>query len=149
VHNVYRGLTGHQLINPLPDSMAADDYEAMLLAQEVQQRHFDDIAADFIATNYNLKTIIKHIVKSPYFRADGTPTVEVERQDGRYAGAGTGRLLTPEQLNRKITAVTGSPWTEEFSRNNAYLLRNNQYRLLYGGIDSNDVTQRITEPNGI
>jgi hypothetical protein len=59
-----------------------------------------------------------------------------------------GRLLIPEQLNRKIQAVLGYPWRDS-PYGGDFLLRGDQYRLLYGGIDSNDVTKRVNAPNGI
>jgi len=39
------------------------------------------------------------------------------------------------------------PWAA--TNGNRYLLTENEYRMLYGGIDSDDVIARITEPNGI
>src|SRR5690606_31424128 len=60
------------------------------------------------------------------------------------AALGTGRLLTPELLHRKIDEVFGTPWMDG---NRTALL--NGYRLLYGGIDSDTVTARQTVPNGM
>lgn len=79
--------------------------------------------------------IVKAIIKSPYYRAtQGDPTAPYEQE-----GVGTGRLLTPEMLNRKIAAVTGYRWrkTFEWEQQHDWLLED--YRLLYGGIDSEDV----------
>jgi hypothetical protein len=59
---------------------------------------------------------------------------------------GTSRLLTPEHLSRKIEATTGIRWRQRPDRTD-YLL--DQYRIFYGGIDSDLVTQRVTEPNGV
>jgi hypothetical protein len=47
-------------------------------------------------------------------------------------------LLSPEQLERKIEAVFGTPW----GRLNRHL------EILYGGIDSKEVTERILDPSG-
>jgi len=63
----------------------------------------------------------------------------------KFGPLGTAHLLTPEQLNRKISSVIGMDWRG----NDFYLLSDNQYRLLYGGIDSENVTKRISDPNGI
>jgi hypothetical protein len=54
----------------------------------------------------------------------------------------------PEQLNRKIEAVTGYPWRQG-NGGQDYLTNGNEYRIFYGGIDSNSIVQRITDPNGI
>ncbi len=48
------------------------------------------------------------------------------------------RLITPEQMERKINAIFGQPW----GRFNA------EYKILYGGIDSITVTERNAEPSG-
>lgn len=147
VYNVYEGVTGHSVIVPLGEDQAV--YDNLLVAREVQQMFFDQLAQDFIESDYNLKAIIKGLVKSPYFRASNISEETDGEQRHQFAELGTGRLLTPEMLDRKISAVLGSPWVEEFNKGRHYLLRTNQYEILYGGIDSNDVTQRITEPNGI
>jgi len=68
---------------------------------------------------------------------------------GLLAAVGTGRLLTPEMLDRKITAVLGYTWRKPYSYNQpgSWLLQD--YDILYGGIDSDSVTARLTSANGI
>jgi hypothetical protein len=51
---------------------------------------------------------------------------------------GVVRMLSPEQLERKITAVFGQPWGR----------LTEQTAMLYGGIDSQEVTERATDPSG-
>jgi hypothetical protein len=51
---------------------------------------------------------------------------------------GVVRLLSPEQLERKIAAVFGKPWGR----------LNDSLAILYGGIDSLAVTERNTDPSG-
>jgi hypothetical protein len=65
---------------------------------------------------------------------------------GELADVGTGRLSIPDRLARKIEAVTGLPWARSWDGED-YLLRD--FRILYGGIDSEAVTDRLTTPNGI
>ena len=84
--------------------------------------------------------------KSPYYRLTNIAPETDDLRKLQYAGIGTGRLLTPEMLHRKIEAVFGVPWRES---DRDQLLSTRSYRILYGGIDSDDVTQRITSPNGI
>jgi hypothetical protein len=48
------------------------------------------------------------------------------------------RLLSPEQLERKIQAVFGEKWDR----------LTDQLATLYGGIDSKEVTDRATDPSG-
>jgi len=84
-------------------------------------------------------------VLSPYFRAkNATPlTSDMETELSTF---GTARLLTPEHLSRKIEATTGVRWRSNPNRTD-YLL--DQYRIFYGGIDSDLVTKRVTDPNGV
>lgn len=146
VHNFYYGITGHEIVNPLGSDQ--EIYNNQLIAQEFQQEFFDEVAAKFIESGYNAKVVITEIVKSPYYRTVNIPDMGDGAKEQQYVEQGTGRLLTPEMLHRKIEAVTGYRWTQS-NRENNYLLRTNDYRILYGGIDSDGVTQRITEPNGI
>ncbi|MEC9440127.1 MAG: hypothetical protein VYE40_03380 [Myxococcota bacterium] len=146
IHNFYRGITGHELVTPLGEDQ--EIYDNQLVAQEFQQEFFDGVAAKFAEGNFNAKIVIAEIVKSPYFRTINIPEYEGEKEQ-QYVDQGLGRLLTPEMLHRKIIAVTGEPWTHFYNKDNNFLLRTNDYRILYGGIDSDGVTQRITAPNGI
>jgi hypothetical protein len=145
VHHVYRGLTGQEPIRFPTDSTAAD-YDAKLLQYEVQDRIFDQVAQKFIDTNYNLKTVFKELIKSPYFRAKDHTSDDPEEL-AQVGELGTGRMLTPELLDDKIVAVTGQRWTD--GDGTPYMLQEDWYMILYGGIDSDDVTKRIDEPNGI
>jgi hypothetical protein len=86
---------------------------------------------------------------SPYFRAENTTAAIDPAQVKKFGPLGTAHLLTPEQLNRKITAVLGMPWTRQYDGSRDLLTDEDQYRLLYGGIDSENVTKRISDPNGI
>ncbi|MFM7863341.1 MAG: hypothetical protein ACKPHU_03940, partial [Planctomycetaceae bacterium] len=51
---------------------------------------------------------------------------------------GVVRMLSPEQLERKVEAIFGRPWGR----------LNEQTAMLYGGIDSKEVTERATDPSG-
>jgi hypothetical protein len=59
---------------------------------------------------------------------------------------GTGRLSIPSVLARKIEAVTGFRWARN---RDAPDLMTSDYNVIYGGIDSNTVTVRLTQPNGV
>lgn len=146
VHNFYRGITGHDVIVPLDDDQ--EIFDNLLIAQEIQQEYFADLSKKFVDSNFNARVIISELIKSPYFRMANLPEPQ-DKSSYQYVEAGRGRLLTPEMLHRKIEAITGYPWVHRYNKSNRYLLRSSDYRILYGGMDSNDVTQRITEPNGI
>lgn len=145
VHHVYRGLTGQHPL-AFPSDPTSEEFQNKLIQYEVQDRQFDKIAQHFIDTGYNLKAVFKELIKSPYFRAKDH-TSEDPGVLAEVAELGQGRMLTPELLDAKVTAVTGMRWADNEGR--PYLLRENEYLILYGGIDSDDVTVRIDEPNGI
>ena len=133
---------------PLPEfepEIDPDVDPALKRAYDVQQEILRTIKQRFIDSNYNFKLLVREIVLSPYFRAANatplTPEMEIE-----LSTFGTSRLLTPEHLNRKIEATMGIRWRERPGRTD-YL--RDQYRIFYGGIDSDLVTQRVTEPNGV
>jgi hypothetical protein len=88
-------------------------------------------------------------VKSPYYRAWYYSGEELsEERFYELFPAVTSRYLTPEGLNRKIEAVTGYPWRES-ADDDDYLTDLDEYRIFYGGIDSDSVIERISDPNGI
>lgn len=149
VTTMYTGLTGKK---PLA-APASDDpeFSARFEAYLAQYHTFNAIARDFVESGYNLKTVVKGIIKSPYFRARNV--LPSSARGDVLSDLGATRFLGPEQLHRKIWAVTGYPWRPRAFENDGshydFLLRRDAYRLLYGGIDSEEVIQRITEPNGV
>ena len=119
--------------------------EALQRAYSLQQQVLRTMQSRFIASNYNFKLLVLEIVLSPYFRAKNSSPMTVD-EELELSTFGTARLLTPEHLTRKIEATTGIRWRQRADRPD-YLL--DQYRIFYGGIDSDLVTQRVTEPNGV
>jgi len=104
----------------------------------------ETLRAGFVDSDYDMKALIKTIVSSVYFTAanlgdDEDPT--------DFDEIGMGRLIPPEQLHRKISAVTGGySWRSPSNLN----LRNlTTYNLLYGGIDSETVTERTIDPTSL
>jgi hypothetical protein len=146
IHILFEGLSGQKPLRE-PSDPKAEDYLQSIRAFDVQSQIFQGIADAFVEDDYNLKTVIKEIIKSPYFRAANAEGLSAEREL-ELAEVGTGRLLTPEQLHRKIEAITGQPWRPGVEGQD-FLLEFEEYRLLYGGIDSDTTVQRITAPNGI
>lgn len=145
VHLVFTGLTGQE---PLDEPMELEDvdYLARIRAFEAQDYVFKKVAEGFVASGYDLRFIIKELVKTHYFRAVST-TAELDEQ--RYmelADMGTARLLSPEALHRRLVATLGVGW----QRNGAdALLSGDHFKFFYGGIDSVSVTDRLTDMNGV
>lgn len=147
IHILFKGLSGQVPLRE-PSDPKAEGYLEGLRAHEVQNRLFQEIGDKFVESNYNLKVVIKELVKSPYYRAANAYDLD-ESRALELKDVGTGRLLTPEQLHRKIEAITGQPWRvrNDNGGGDNYLL--SQYRIFYGGIDSDSIVTRVTEPNGI
>ena len=144
VEHAYRLLTGQDPLS-LPTDATRADYEAAFRAYEVQYEFFKQLGNSFMESGYNFKTLIKEIVKSPYYRAWNARSVSPKRQS-ELADLGTARLLSPEMLHRKIAATTGTEWRVN---DRPVLLRTDEFKLLYGGIDSVSVTERMSEPNAL
>ena len=144
VQHAFRLLTGQAPLS-LPTDATRGDYEASFRAYEVQYEFFKQLGVKFVDSDYSYRTLVKEIVKSPFYRAFNANNVTPKRQ-AELANLGTSRLLSPEMLNRKIVATTGIQW-ENNGRN--VLLNTNEFHLLYGGIDSVSITSRMAEPNAL
>jgi hypothetical protein len=138
VQMVYKGLTGSEPLRPVTDATNTEGRAAY----NAQRAVFDAIAADFRANEHNFRVIVRGLLLSDLLRADEAGTAGSEI----LASAGMQHLLTPEELDRKILAITGYPWRQQLTSVN-YL--SSRYRLLYGGIDSDGTTVRLRAPNGI
>lgn len=97
---------------------------------------------DFVAGGFDLKSLVRDIVSSDYFLA---ANLDPAATPGDYSDIGTGRLLTPEELDRKLSAVIGDGYEWRSPNSNGTL--SGRYLLTYGGIDSDGVTERQLEPN--
>lgn len=150
IRTTWYGLNGrYPLPAPSEDEEGTDEtYAARALAYEAQRALFDAAGEMFVDSGYNYRTLVAALIDTPWFRASGLDHAPDGDEAVEFAELGTARFLTPERLHAKIEAVTGFPW-----RNGPtgvdYLLDVNQFRIFYGGIDSNLVNQRITSPNGL
>jgi len=145
VRTVFEGLTGRKPI-VYPRDASDPAFQAKLSAWQTQDNFFRTAADGLAAANFDLKVAFKSVIKSPYYRAIGA----AEGADPNLLEAlGLGKLLTPELLNRKIAAVTGVRWRKRWDWENEHDWLNEDYKILYGGIDSNAVITRLTNPNGL
>lgn len=145
VHTMYTGLTGQEPLGE-PIDEAAPDYLQRIKAYEAQDHSFGVIADAFIASNFELRVVIKGLVKTEWFRARGTDVPLSDERASELLDMGTARVLSPELLHRRIQATTGVPWRKGGT---SVLLSADYYKFFYGGIDSASVTQRLTEMNGV
>ena len=136
--HVYYILCGRKVLLP-PKDLDDPLYSAKLRAYSEQRRQTEAIAARFAKSGFNLKAVFKDWIASDFYRADVLATAV--KDPCRWAeldDAGLVRLLSPEQVERKVGAVFGEKWGR----------LNDQLATLYGGIDSKEVTDRATDPSG-
>jgi hypothetical protein len=136
--HVYYILTGRKVLLP-PKDLDDPRYPAHLRAYREQHRVIEVIAARFATGGFNLKEVFKDWIATDFYRADGLATAAKDPK--RRAGLddiGLVRLLSPEQVERKVAAIFGERWGK----------LNGDLAALYGGIDSKEVTDRATDPSG-
>ncbi|MDB5354848.1 MAG: hypothetical protein JWN24_1301 [Phycisphaerales bacterium] len=139
VEHVYYVLTGRKALRPPKD---IDDplFAARRRAYQEQRKQIEAIAVRFASSGFNLKGVFKDWIESEFYRADGlasaaaTPQRRAELDD-----VGLMRMLAPEQVERKVAAIFGRQWGR---------LKEEQTAMLYGGIDSKEVTERAADPSG-
>lgn len=139
-YKVYEALTGQKPAQ-YPTDTGSPDYKQRLAAWEAQDEFLRSVSAEFVADNYNIKTAFVRVMMSPYYRAYQVANPPSEERKAELALVGTGRLSTPELLSRKILATTGVRWGGTGD------LLAGEYKLLYGGIDSNAIVQRLSTVN--
>ena len=138
VEHVWYILTGRKALRP-PEDIDAPFYSARQRSYSEQRGEIEAIARRFAAANFNLKNVFKELAVSKFYRADGLATVV--GRPARMAeldDLGLVRLLAPEQLERKLKAIFGREWGR----------LDDQFKILYGGIDTKEVTERIADPSG-
>lgn len=136
--HVYYLLTGRKVLLP-PRDLEDPLYAARVRAYTEQRRQTEAIAARFAKTGFNLKSVFQAWIVSDFYRADGPATALKEPcRRAELDDIGLMRLLSPEQVERKVAAVFGDRWGR----------LQDQLATLYGGIDSKEVTDRATDPSG-
>lgn len=150
VYQVYRMLSGQDPLVPPTDPNAANfkgEFEAYL----GQYYTFSRIAKTLRESGYNYKVAVKEMILSPYFRATNTAENIAPEQLKKFGALGLARLLTPEEMTRKIANVLHVEWRNEINDDprSFKLLNPDEYQLLVGGIDNVNVTKRGKEVSGI
>jgi hypothetical protein len=138
VEHVYYILTGRKVLLA-PKDLDDPLHAAKRRAYQEQRRQIEAIAERFAKTGFNLKSAFKDWIVSDFYRADGVATaLDNPQRRAELDDIGVVRMLAPEQVERKVNAIFGQPWGK---------LRD-QLAILYGGIDSKEVTERATDPSG-
>ena len=138
VEHGYYLLTGRKVLLP-PKDLDDPLFDARHRAYAAQRKQVEAIATRFVKNGFNFKDVIKDWAVTDFYRADGMASVvEDPKRQAELADLGVVRMLAPEQVERKIAAVFGHSWGK----------MNDQIAMLYGGIDSKEVTERATDPSG-
>jgi hypothetical protein len=138
VEHVYYILTGRKVLKP-PKDLDDPLFAARRRAYQEQRKQVEAIATRFAQTGFNLKSVFKAWIISDFYRADGLATAAADPQRrAELDDVGLVRMLAPEQVERKVAAIFGQPWGH----------LDDQLAMLYGGIDSKEVTERAADPSG-
>ena len=146
-------IMGSEVAEP-PEDEGDANFEGLLLAANAQRAEVTRLANGFPRgfhgrAAYNLKDLLVEIVLSKWFRADAVEDTDPVRSVA-LRDASARRLLTPEELARKTVALTGIQWGRRPRADGLYRGPHRRalfddYRLLYGGIDSDGVTERARD----
>ena len=129
------------------------DFRGRLLASNAQSAEVTRLARGFRrgfagGRRHNLKDLLVEVVLSDWFRAMSVTGDDPIRAIA-LRNAGAQRLLTPEELARKTVALTGFDWRRtkrnplhELGKARNWTDTGRSYGLLYGGIDSDGITER-------
>ena len=138
-----------------PEESGDADFAGKLLAANAQDLEIDALASGFAAgfeggAAFDLKDLLVEMLMSEWFRLDSVADNHPDRLIA-LADAGSERLLSPEQLSRKLESSTGFSWGRTPVRFLDVSVGNLQreYRLFYGGIDSDGVTERSPDMTAV
>lgn len=138
VEHVYYILFGRR---PLQAPTDIDDpfFAARRRAYQAQRRLIETTAREFIDRGFNLKAAFRSLIESEFYRVDGLQlAVSDPDRAAELDDIGIVRLLSPEQLERKLKAIFGKEWGRF----------EGEMKILYGGIDSISITERNADPSG-
>jgi hypothetical protein len=138
VEHVHYILTGRKVLQA-PKDLEDPLFAARRRAYQEQRKQIEAIAVRFAQNGFNLKNVFKDWIVSDFYRADGlASSISNPQRRAELDDIGLMRMLAPEQVERKVAAIFGKPWGK----------LNDQLAMLYGGIDSKEVTERASDPSG-
>ncbi len=148
----FKGLFAREPM-PLPSNSGDAQFVGLMAAYDVDNYFISEFASAFTNgsagtashASYNLKDLLVDMLVSPLFRAQSTSQALSMDEQLALSKVGMGRLLTPEQLNRKLSTLVGKHWGHVWNNERNQLLED--FYGFYGGIDSDGVTDRNTQLN--
>lgn len=138
VEHVYYILFGRKTLQP-PDDIDDPVFAARRRAYLAQRKLIETTAREFAESGFNLKTAFRSLIASDFYRVDGLHlAASIPDRAAELDDIGLVRLLSPEQLERKLKAIFGKEWGR----------LDGETKILYGGIDSISITERNADPSG-
>ena len=135
-----------------PEDPSGPSYSERLSAFNAQEALVDELAAKFEASGFSAKSLFADMALSKWYRHSETLSQPMAQARAiELATVGGGRLLTPEELDRKNLAVFGRTWryrpadAHNAGRYSALLGGGAEFSGFYGGIDGATVTRRNRE----
>ena len=135
----------------VPEDTQMPNYEADRRAFNEQDALIESLAGQFVASGFKARELFADMVMSRWYRHSAVTNQElVDSRPAELATVGRGRLLGPEELDRKNIAVFGRTWRQydsglnphNFSRETALTGIRASFKGFYGGIDGAVVTTR-------
>lgn len=138
IEHVYFIMFGRKVLQA-PEDIDDPMFASHRRAYRAQRQIIQEIAAQFKASQFNLKVAFKAIILNEFYRVDGASVASADpARRAELDDSGVVRLLSPEQLDRKLKAIFGKSWGR----------LDGDFKILYGGINSLSVTERNGDPSG-
>ena len=134
-----------------PEDPEGPNYQQRLNAYNAQEALVAELADKFVASGFKAKELFADMILSPWYRAEVPgDSVTFDTRGVELATVGRGRLLTPEELDRKNKALFGRTWGQQgrWQAHEHYPISRlgevdyASYKGFYGGTDSAVVTVR-------
>lgn len=111
---VYRGLVGREPM-PYPAGAPGPEQAARLRRFMAEDTFLRSAVGAFVESGHDIRTLVRWIVKSPYFRAISVANAPAGTE-GQHEDLGAMRLLPPDLLDKKLREVTGiDKWTSSLA----------------------------------
>lgn len=138
VEHAYYILFGRKTLQP-PEDIDDPLFAARRRAYLAQRKLIESTAREFADGGFNLKTAFRNLIASEFYRVDGLQAAALNpERAAELDDIGLVRMLSPEQLERKLNAIFGKEWGR----------LDGETKILYGGIDSISITERNADPSG-
>lgn len=128
-----------------PKDESDPNYSWKSIAYSAEQDAINEWASYFMLNHgngvMNVKDLLAAMAISNWFRVASVESTMSQAKRDTLQISGLGRLLTPEQLHRKIQGLTDFTWTD-YTKKVSNLIDTGRFRVPYGGQDSDENVKR-------